>query len=295
MTDHIIDLSEGAARVKVNLGRLVVERDGGEWSAPLEEVAVLSVAHPAVALTQAVLAGLARTGGTYLACDERRQPVGLMLPLQGHHLQAERFRRQAEAPLPTRKRLWQQVVRAKIRGQGAVLARVRGDDAGLAALAGRVRSGDTANVEAQAARRYWSALFGSGFRRDADAGEGVNVLLNFGYGVLRAMTGRAACAAGLHPALGIHHGNRYDPFPLASDLMEPFRPLVDEAVARFTGRAGAEAPLDKASKAAILAALTGRCDLDGESRTLFDVLAHAAASLDAVFAGEGKDLALPQL
>lgn len=294
MTERIIDLSESPARVKVNVGRLVIERDEGEWTLPLNEVGLLAVSHPAVTLTQAVLSGLAKAGAAYLACDERRQPVGLMLPLQSHHLQAERFRQQAEAPLPVRKRIWQQLVRAKIAAQSAALQRVRGNDAGLPVLVERVHSGDPANIEAQAARRYWPALLGNDFRRDTEAGEGPNVLLNFGYGILRAMTGRAVCGAGLHPALGVHHENRYDPFPLASDLMEPFRPLVDEAVARHTDQNGRDAPLDKAAKAILLGALTGRLVLDGESRTLFDILAHTGASLAAVFAGERKELALPE-
>jgi CRISPR-associated protein Cas1 len=93
----------------------------------------------------------------------------------------------------------------------------------------RVKSGDPENMEAQAARRYWTELLGPDFRRDFQSGP-ENALLNYGYSVLRAATARAVCGAGLTPALGIHHHNRKNPFALVDDLMEPFRPIVDKSV-----------------------------------------------------------------
>ncbi|MFH0937841.1 MAG: type II CRISPR-associated endonuclease Cas1 [Planctomycetota bacterium] len=158
----------------------------------------------------------------------------------------------------------------------------------------QVHSGDPQNIEAQAARRYWLALFGENFRRDRDADD-QNRLLNYGYAILRATVARAICAAGLHPSLGLHHHNRYDTFCLASDLMEPFRPLVDNVVVQYIRQHGSNAPLDKAAKAALLAPITARYTADGESRTLFDLLARVASSLTDVYMEEGKELYLPEL
>jgi len=296
MTDRIIDISEQPARLSVRYDNLVIESDGQETqSLPLAELGVLVVSNPQVSFTHAVLSGLAAAGGAFIACDERHMPVGMLLPIAGHYVQAERFARQTEAALPTKKRLWQQIVQAKLKAQARLLQELRGDDGGLLALAERVRSGDPDNMEARASRLYWTALFEDpAFRRNRE-GEDQNRLLNYGYAVLRAIVARAVCAAGLHPSIGVHHHNRYDAFCLADDLMEPFRPLVDRAVVQYVGLYGADAPLDKGAKAALLESLTGRFTLDGEERALFDVAARCASSLAAVFEGKAKGLLLPEM
>ena len=196
--------------------------------------------------------------------------------------------------------------------------------AGLCRMAGKVRSGDPDNLEAQGARIYWQALFGeegtgvSGehFRRDPE-GEGINLHLNYGYAVLRAVVARALCASGLHPSLGVHHHNRYDTFCLADDLMEPFRPLVDRVVARIhltsansnaesqneapaiaPAQAGTQAPavqLDRNSKKAILEGLLLRYSAEGESRTLFDWASRSASSLVAIIEERDEKLSFPEL
>lgn len=295
MTDRLVDISEGPARLSVSLDRLVVKREGAEEVfIPLADIAALCVSHPNVVYTHAVLAGLARAGAALVVCNDRRLPAGLMLPLEGNTTQAERFIKQAEASQPLRKRLWSQLVQAKVRAQGRLLEQLHGHDFGLKALAGQVRSGDPDNIEAQASRRYWPVIFGDGgFRRDFEA-EDQNRYLNYGYAILRALTGRAICSAGLHPSLGLHHHNRYNPYCLADDLMEPFRPLVDKAVAALCEARGPDAPLDAATKSALIGPMTGRLTIKGESRTMFDVLARLAASLAACFLGQRNKLNLPE-
>jgi CRISPR-associated protein Cas1 len=296
MINHVVDLSERPARLRVRYNQLVIERENEpDASVPLAELAVLIVAHPQVRYTQAVLAGLSAAGGVFVACDEHHLPVGILLPLVGHHLQSERFAAQARAPLPLRKRLWRQIVRAKILAQARLLTLLRRADHGLPTLATQVRSGDPANVEAQASRRYWTALFANaGFRRDRDA-EDQNRLLNYGYGVLRAVVARAICAAGLHPSLGLHHHNRYNAFCLADDLMEPFRPLVDRAVVRVVEQFGPRVELGPECKRQMLCAVTSKCRVGDEQRTLFDALAQTAASLAGAYLGEQRRLKLPEI
>jgi len=296
MTERIIDISELGARLSVRLDQLVIRRDDHpEVTTPLEELGVLIVSHKGVIYTHAVLAELAARGGVFVACDDRHLPVAMMIPLEGHHLQSERFAQQAAASKPTQKRLWQQLVQAKVALQGRVLRDFRGSDHGLLRLAGEVRSGDSDNVEAQASRRYWQFLFDDpNFRRDREA-EDQNRLLNYGYAVLRAMVARAICAAGLHPSLGIHHHNRYDAFPLADDLMEPYRPIVDRAVVLVVDAYGPQVELNREVKGMIVGALMTRFDVDGEARTLWDILFRMAASLAQVYAGERKELLLPTI
>lgn len=290
MTDHIIDLSEGAAYLSVRNRQLVIKRGEVSASFPLVEIAALVLAHPQVSMSQAVLSGLAEGGAVVVVCDGRRMPCGMLLPLAGNFVQTERMAAQVQSTLPLRKRLWRQLVRAKVRAQGRLLETLHGDDRGLAALAGRVQSGDATNVEAQAARRYWPALFGDpAFRRDPGA-EDQNRMLNYGYAVLRGIVARAICAAGLHPSLGLHHHNRYDAFCLASDLMEPYRPLVDRAVAELLAEHAPDAPLNKDIKSVLVGGLTGRVLLEDQQRTLFDVAARCATSLVAAYGGQRKSL-----
>jgi CRISPR-associated protein Cas1 len=163
----------------------------------------------------------------------------------------------------------------------------------LTELASLVRSGDPANVEARAARRYWSVVFGEKFRRDPDL-EDANRYLNYGYAVLRAIVARAICGAGLHPTLGIHHHHRNNAYCLADDLLEPFRPLADRAAVDLVARRGAEAQLDPGLKRELLTELTGRVLLNGERRTVFEAAERAAVSLAEIYLGSRGKLVLPE-
>ena len=312
MIERLIDISEGAAHLSARGELFVISRKDAEplprgarrhskrldpppeSTVPLSEIAAVVAAAPGVTFSRSAAARLAAHNAILVVCDDTFRPAAMMLPLTGNYVQAERFAQQAAAPLPLKKRLWQQIVAAKVTAQAHLLKDWRENDSGLAAMALRVRSGDSDNIEAQAARIYWPALFDDpDFRRERHAG-GPNALLNYGYTVLRAVTARALCAAGLHPALGLHHHNRYDPFCLASDIMEPLRPLVDRAALALVEIHGPGCILDRNARAALLSALTGRLDVGGEQRSLFDTCARMAASLTAVFAGKRKSLVLPE-
>jgi len=294
MTDRIIDLAESAAYLRVQNRQLVIERDGAEpVSTPLCEVAAVIAAHPQVRCSQPMLGDLMAAGGAFIVCDERSLPVGLMLPVVGHALQTQRIAVQVAAPLPLRKRLWQQVVRRKITAQGELLRGLRGDDHGLGELARTVRSGDPDNREALASRRYWPALFDDpNFHRRFEAPD-ANRLLNYGYAVLRAVMGRAICGAGLHPSIGLHHHHRENAFCLADDLMEPYRPLIDAAVVEHVA-AGCGTELDRPAKQALLEAILARYRADGEVRTLFDLCARTSVSLVSSLENKSPRLDYPK-
>lgn len=310
---RIIDLSDRAARLSTQNSLLVLRfpapaltaREAGyrcerlsnpdEITVPFGEIAVVIASHPQVSLTHKVLSEMGAAGAIFIACDERHMPVSMLLPLSSHSIQTERFAAQAAASAPLKKQAWKQIVRAKIQAQARLLEVRTGNDRGLSALASAVRSGDPANLEAQAARIYWREVFGTcEFRRDSDR-EGLNACLNYGYAVLRAIVARALCGAGLHPSLGVHHHNRYDTFCLADDLMEPFRPLVDTEVAKLMDARGPDVPLDREAKQGLLAPLMGRFTAEGESRTLFDWANRVASSLVSVIEGSGERLEIPAL
>jgi len=231
--ERIVDITTDGAHLSVVRGFLKVSANGEELGrVPLDDIAALII-HAHGATFSANLADrLSQRGALMVLCGPNHQPHAIMWPLQGHHAQGARMRAQWAARKPLHKRLWQQIVQAKVRMQGAVLTAVGEDAAAFGLLARRVRSGDPDNVEAQAARRYWPLLMGPGFRRDRNAG-GANNLLNYGYTVLRSAVSRAIVAAGLHPTIGLHHHNQFNAFALADDLMEPFRPLVDMATRRL--------------------------------------------------------------
>lgn len=302
MRNRIVEIAEAPARLRIEHRQLVIDAAPADDDSatkppphrvPLDDLAVLVVAHPQVSYTQAVLTELVSAGGTFVTCDRARLPVGLLLPLDAHSIQTVRFRRQLDLPRPRQKRLWQQIVQAKIVMQARVLAERTGDDGGLLPLVPLVRSGDPANVEARAARRYWQRLFGQDFRRDRHA-EDHNALLNYGYAVMRAAVARAVVAAGLHPSLGVHHHNRYNSYCLADDLMEPYRPIVDRAVAAVVDEFDEVPQLDKLTRGRLLKSLTCGVLIGGEQRTLFDALARTASSLANVITGEADRLELPE-
>lgn len=307
MTDRIIDVSDSPAYLHVQNRQLIIEREGADpVSTPLAEIAALIASHPRVRCSIPMLADLMTLGGTFVVCDQRHLPVGIMLPIAANALQAQRMAAQAAASRPLRKRLWQQIVRRKILAQAGLLRALRGDDYGLTGIARSVRSGDADNREAVASRRYWPALFdtagtmsgaaGGGpvqpFRRRFDAPD-ANRLLNYGYAVLRAVMGRAICAAGLHPSLGLHHHHRENPFCLADDLLEPYRPLIDAAVVGHLA-AGGGTELDRAARTALLQAVLRRYRADGEVRTLFDICARTAVSLLRVLEKQSDRLDYPK-
>jgi CRISP-associated protein Cas1 len=296
MSDRVLDISEQPARLNVNNSLLVVQMEGRDQvTVPLAEIAVLITSHPQISFTHAVVSGLAEAGAVFVSCDAKRRPVSMMLPLVTHSLQAERFAAQAELPLPARKQIWRQIVRAKILAQARVLKDIGEHDHGLTHMASTVRSGDAQNLEAQAARKYWVALFGEyEFRRHAEE-DGINPCLDYGYAVLRGIVSRALCGAGLHPCLGVHHHNRYNAFGLADDLMEPFRPIVDRTVAQLCKKYGKDLQLNKETKQALLSTLLGRFTASDESRTLFNWINQSAFSLAAVIGGEKQRLELPEL
>jgi CRISPR-associated protein Cas1 len=290
---HVIEVSDTAALVRIRNGCLNVSVDGTTLgSVPVAEVSAVLLSSPHATCSVAAIASLAGQGTPVIFCDPSMKPAGMVLPFRGHHGIGQRVLAQANAAVPLRKRLWKQLIQSKIIGQAAALESVRGNDAGLRLLAKRVRSGDTSNVEARAARRYWGGLFGRGFRRRR--GEGVvNRMLDYGYAVLRACIARSICVSGLHPSIGIHHHNRANAFALADDLIEPYRPAVDQKVVACLGLFSETDELTSVQKKELAAALRMTVPLDGCSRSVEDAAKRSAASLAGAFLGGPEKLSLP--
>ena len=263
-------------------------------TAPIEDIGVVVLDHPRVTVSHRALELLLENNAAVITCDRRHLPVGLLLPLAGHHLQSERFRAQIDAPKPLRKRLWARTVSQKIHNQADLLEE-RGEDVGhLREWSRTVRSGDPKNLEAQAAVFYWKELFPADldFRRDRH-GDPPNNALNYGYAIVRASAARALVSSGLLPTLGIHHHNRYNAYCLADDVMEPYRPFVDAAVCELMEEGIDLNELGKEAKRRLLSLPTEAVFVNEERAPLAVALSRTAASLARCFEGEEETIVYP--
>lgn len=265
-------------------------------SKPIEDIGILVLDNRRITVTSGLLDALLENNVTVITCDVRGMPVGLMLPLSGNTVQSERFREQINASVPLKKQLWQQTVKQKIINQSIVLRNCLGDNFKcMEKWADDVRSGDSENMEARAAAFYWKKLFShiKDFTRDR---EGIcpNNLLNYGYAVLRAVIARALVSSGLLPTFGIHHHNRYNAYCLADDIMEPYRPYVDELVYNITERHGIDIELTRDIKAELLTIPTIEVIVSGKRNPLMIAASLTTASLYRCFCGELRKIAYPE-
>ncbi|MAM76576.1 type II CRISPR-associated endonuclease Cas1 [uncultured Tistrella sp.] len=290
MLRRTIAISSGPTRLSVAHRQLVIDRqDQPRATVPIEDIGTVVVDHPAVTYTHDVLVSLADAGAGLVVCGRGHLPVAMLVATVGHGTQTARHIVQVDATPGLKRRLWGRIIRTKILLQADVAQQATGQDDGLAPLAARVKPGDPENLEAQAAQRYFKAVFGQGFRRRRD-GATPNDLLNYGYAIMRSSVARAVVASGLAPALGLHHRHRNNPFCLADDLIEPFRPMIDRVVLDLCRAAGEVPEIDRRTKEALLSVLRHGVVLSDGRRTPVDLaIRHAAASLGRSFE-ERKDL-----
>ncbi len=262
---------------------------------PLEDIAVVVLDHPQITLTHAVMADLIDRNVALISCDSRHLPSGLMLPLDGNHVQTERFRKQIEASEPLLKNLWSQTVAAKIDNQANHLNRQGFENKQLLALIPQIKSGDPDNVEGRAASVYWKILFdGHDFTRDRFGIE-PNSHLNYCYAILRAIVARALVSSGLLPTLGIFHRNKYNAYCLADDIMEPYRPFCDELVYEmFKNKEINGEDITREQKARLLSIATCDVLIDGRKSPLMVALSRTTNSLFECFEGSRRKIVYPK-
>lgn len=272
-----------------------------EVTKPIEDIGVVVLDNKQITITQGLLEALLENNSAVITCDSKSMPVGLMLPLCGNSIQNERFRDQLEASVPLKKQLWQQTIKAKIENQAAVLSCCTGKEIGcMQAWANDVRSGDPDNLEGRAAAYYWKSLFADiegleNFTRNRD-GIHPNNLLNYGYAILRAVVARALVSSGMLPTLGIHHHNRYNAYCLADDIMEPYRPYVDDIVFSIVREYGSDnLELTKEIKVRLLSIPTTEVIIGGKRSPLMVAVSQTTASLYRCFSGELRRITYPDI
>ena len=272
-----------------------------EVTKPIEDIGIVVLDNKQITITQGLLEALLENNSAVITCDSKSMPVGLMLPLCGNSIQNERFRDQLETSVPQKKQLWQQTIKAKIENQAAVLSCCTGKEIGcMQAWANDVRSGDPDNLEGRAAAYYWKSLFADiegleNFTRNRD-GIHPNNLLNYGYAILRAVVARALVSSGMLPTLGIHHHNRYNAYCLADDIMEPYRPYVDDIVFSIVREYGSDnLELTKEIKVRLLSIPTTEVIIGGKRSPLMIAVSQTTASLYRCFSGELRRITYPDI
>ena len=289
--DQIVDISTDGRHLKKDRGFLIVSEGATEIGrVPFDQITGVIVHSHGITWSNSLLAELGLRGIPVVICSKNHFPVSVLLPIEGHHLQGARLRAQWKAKLPLMKQAWKEIIKSKIHMQVSILE-ANGISANpLENMIDKVVSGDTTNIEARVAQKYWPLLMGKNFRRNPKL-DGINAQLNYGYTVLRAATARAVVATGLHPTVSIFHSNQYNAFALVDDLMEPFRPIVDTTVLKLSRHLGNEVTSEVKQKLARLIAL----DLPlGENVSPISVaLMKLSTSLAQSFVNKKLSLKLP--
>lgn len=286
------------AYLKTANEQLVIEMyDSGETkTVPIEDIGLLILDHQQITITHALIARLLEKNAALITCDATHHPTGLMLNLDGHSLQSQKFKAQLEASLPLKKQLWQQTIIAKISNQAALLHRNKRRYELLINYAKEVKSGDSENHEAKAAAYYWKNVFPEfvQFRRDR-YGLPPNNFLNYGYAILRALVARSLVGSGLLPTLGIHHRNQYNAYCLADDIMEPYRPFTDMLVCGMIDPAQPAFEITVDLKRKLLSLPAMDVYIEGQKSPLMNAVQKTTASLARCFEGKSRKIAYPDL
>lgn len=286
-------LIENKCKVTAKNLQLQISTSERDASIPIEDVGFLVIDNPEVYVSITALNLLVENNTALIICNNAHLPNGMFLNLNSHHIQQELFKNQINASIPLKKQLWQQTIIEKITNQGILLKNITQSNNNFEFLAGKVLSGDTTNMEGVAASFYWKSFFNTNFKRER-FGDYPNNFLNYGYAILRAATARALSGSGLLNTLGIHHKSKYNAFALADDIMEPYRPIVDEAVHHIMQHYD-EQELNTQIKAVLLEILTRTVYFKDEKSPLMVALQKTASSLQQCYGGTRKKIKYPKL
>ena len=273
--------------------QLIIKSEIRESTIPIEDIGFLVLDHQEIYVSLPAMNLMVENNTAVIICGKNHLPNGMFLNLNSHHIQQEVFKNQIDASIPLKKQLWQQTIIEKITNQGILLAKITEKKNTFEFLASKVLSGDTTNMEGVAAQQYWKSFFEIDFKRER-YGDYPNNFLNYGYAILRAATARALSGSGLLNTLGIHHKSKYNAFALADDIMEPFRPLVDEKVFEIMQNCD-EQELNTKIKSELLQVLTRTVYFKEEKSPLMVALQKTASSLQQCFMGNRKKIKYPKL
>jgi CRISPR-associated endonuclease Cas1 subtype II len=217
-----------SAKLDYQMGYLVVRRDDIK-KVYMDEISILIIENTAVSLTAALLSVLTKKKVKVIFCDEKRNPSSELIPYAGSHNSSLKIRNQIKWSDTIKEAVWTVIVADKIRKQAELLQELHKPQAELLlSYIKDIQMGDVTNREGHAAKVYFNALFGLGFLRAEECA--INAALNYGYGLILSAFNREIVKNGYITQLGLYHDNMFNQFNLGSDLMEPFRIVVDRLV-----------------------------------------------------------------
>lgn len=259
----------------------------------LDNVLSVLVTSRGASFTSSLVIETAERNIPVIICNERFHPVSVITPLIHHNDQHFRYETQAVTKKGIKNKVWQWIVVNKIKNQYGLLKLYQSDSSErLKRLSVDVKSGDPTNIEAQAAQVYWPALFGRDFRRDRHS-EGINSLLNYGYTIIRSSMLRAILASGLHPTFGVFHKNKKNALCLVDDLMEPYRPIVDQIVKQLEQRD--VVTLTEDAKRCLASIVAADQNVVGSVSPMFRHMQQMTYDLSELYAGQKVKFTPPQL
>jgi CRISPR-associated protein Cas1 len=276
---------------------LAIRRLEGIIRVPIEDIGIMVLDNPQITLTEALIRVLILQNILVIHCNDSHLPFGFTMGFQANLTHTETLKWQVEASLPLKKQLWKQTIQTKLVNQASVLKTLGFPYEPIVHWSEQVLSGDSGNMEARAAAYYWKTLFSESpdFRRHR-AGIEPNNLLNYSYAILRAVVARALVSSGLYPSLGIFHRNKYNPFCLADDIMEPFRPMADLLVYRLWETLDQwEGELTPDLKKELLRIPAMDVSLDEFSGPLMVAMSRTTASLVRCYEGSLRKVSYPVL
>lgn len=289
-------LIQNPARLSLKNAQLHLENDEGEFSVAVEDLTCIVLESHHITLSHALLSACQENGVCIVTCDSSHMPNGILHPFHEHSRQSKIAHMQIGWSEPFKKRAWQSIVRAKITGQADVLEKYREETtaAALKVMRQHVSSGDVKNVEAQAAREYWRVLFGGDFKRHAN--DAINGALNYGYAIMRSAVARSVVSCGLLPAFGLHHDSNLNAFNLADDVIEVFRPFVDDLVKSMYVAEEFDGVLSKENRQKLAGVLNVTCMLSGEVQNLTNASDKVSERLvAAIERGDVKEMIFPEI
>lgn len=288
-----------SGRLRLHLRQLVWEGEDGRSShVPIEDIGFVILESPLITVSTALLRELCMSNAAVVICDASHMPGSYLLPVAGHTMCQKVMGMQIALSAVKKDILWAQTVKRKIFNQGCVAKKYNlllGRD--LVKWSKEVRRGDPGNLEAQAARAYFTIFTMDEmcpFRR-SPTGPMPNSALNYGYAILRAAVARALVSAGLNCMMGIHHHNQYDPYCLADDIMEPYRPFVDMLVLENYEIFEKSDELTPEMKRVLLGLLVMDVEIGKMKRPLMNALTLTAASIVRVISGSDEEIEYPKV
>lgn len=259
----------------------------------IEDIGVIVLENQQITITNGLLEKLTNNNVALINCDQYHLPIGLLMPLNGHTEQTERFKNQINASVPLKKNLWQQTISSKIMNQAGLLKEKGIPCRKMELWAKEVTSGDALNHESRASVFYWKNLITIENFTRGQKGIPPNNLLNYGYAILRAITARAIVSSGMLPTLGIFHRNKYNAYCLADDIMEPYRPYVDLIVCHIMETEDSYDELTIEIKKQLLSIASVDVFIDGKNSPLMVAMSRTTHSLHECFEGKARKILYP--